>query len=437
MLTKPLLPSGRRVKFSHEFHGVFFRSGYDKLFLDKALYEPVHPLIQQEDTFYLSLEDLDRIYAPDMRIQTEGNRMILRFSKYLDTVPRVQIDHQWFFPEVPAREAVLTLGETAVEGEASAVLNHAPREMDGVFYVPVIEVMTQCFGARTVSTKNMTAVTFYEDLVFPVVLWRYYSAVARGRVYGDIHRTFWFEEGQRMIPYHMYIPTSYQPDQPRKAIFYFHGGGGDESRFYDQSGQGAQIYAEDRGYIIAGTNGYIQSSFYGSLVPIIQTIDQLDPAKVDYHNPEGWPAETVELRRLAGQCMEVEFQEIFSHWNLDRQNLFATGNSAGSVACMQYVLNKPGFFNGICPTGGFINYNFYDLKQFAQNIQPNHTLCVCGTEDEHGFDYVLRGWAKMDELGIAYRKLVVGGGDHPSGWSRVTDRVFDFFDSCVTKSAGQ
>lgn len=56
--------------------------------------------------------------------------------------------------------------------------------------------------------------------------------------------------------------------------------------------------------------------------------------------------------------MERQFEEIFGRWNLDKENLFAAGNSAGSVACMQYVLTRPGLFNAICPTGGFVNYHF-------------------------------------------------------------------------------
>ena len=434
MFTQPLLPSGRRVRFIHEFHGVYFRSGYDKLFLDRALYEPVSPVFEQDGIFFLSLEDLSRIYSPDLLVQAEGGQIRLRFQKYLDTMERVQIDRQWYLREVPAEEAVLTVGEPLAQAHGEWIeLSAGPREIGGILYLPAIEVMTKVFGARTVPAKNMTVLTFYEDLTFPLVLWRYYSSVVRGRTCGEIHRSFWFEEGRRVIPYHMYIPTGYQPDTPNKAVFYFHGGGGNESRFYDQSGQKAQLYAEDRGYIVAGTNGYILSSFYGSLVPIIQTLDVLDPEKVAYENPEGWPEETLLLRRLAGLCMERQFEEIFGRWNLDKENLFAAGNSAGSVACMQYVLMRPGLFNAICPTGGFVNYHFYDLNQFAANLAPRHALFVCGTEDEHGFDYVMRGWAEMDRLGIPYQKLVVGGGDHPSGWSQVTDRIFDFFDSCLTK----
>lgn len=221
MFTQPLLPSGRRVRFIHEFHGVYFRSGYDKLFLDRALYEPVSPVFEQDGVFFLSLEDLSRIYSPDLLIQAEGGRIRLRFQKYLDTMERVQIDRQWYLREVPAEEAVLTVGEPLAQAHGEFIeLSMGPREIGGVLYLPAVEVMTKAFGARPVPTKNMTALTFYEDLTFPLVLWRYYSSVVRGRTCGEIHRSFWFEEGRRVIPYHMYIPTDYQPDAPNKAVFY-------------------------------------------------------------------------------------------------------------------------------------------------------------------------------------------------------------------------
>ena len=138
-------------------------------------------------SFFLSLEDLSRIYSPDLLVQAEGGQIRLRFQKYLDTMERVQIDRQWYLREVPAEEAVLTVGEPLAQAHGEWIeLSTGPREIGGILYLPAIEVMTKVFGARTVPAKNMTVLTFYEDLTFPLVLWRYYSlGCARPDVRGN------------------------------------------------------------------------------------------------------------------------------------------------------------------------------------------------------------------------------------------------------------
>ena len=56
-----------------------------------------------------------------------------------------------------------------------------------------------------------------------------------------------------------------------------------------------------------------------------------------------------------------------------------------------------------------------------------------GTEDDHGYDYLIRGQKKLEELGIRYRKVTVGGGDHSFSWSKPSsiDAMMDFFEEKI------
>lgn len=426
--------SEHRVKYAKEFTAVYLRSDYKGVFLDKVPFETEYPVISRDGDFLICADMMRKMYAPDMKIETDEDKIRIELTVYTNKSAQEQIARQWYFVQGPVHTAELTAGsKSAVVDGKDAQLPAAPEMIDGHIYIPIIGLLT-AMGAATGSYRGkMRGISFTPGFSLTdtdTKLFRYFNMVLRNKIYGDVYGCFWFEAGNRLIPYHLYIPTSYRADKPHKAIFYFHGGGGNEDALFERTMNYAQEAAERRGFVLVGTNGFIRSSFYGSLVPIVQTLDSIDPDKVDYNNPEGWPEKTLELRRLAGECIHEEMQEIFKRVNIDRANMFATGNSAGSVACMAFALNEPKLFKAICPTGGFINYNFYDLARFKELHEDNYMMHLVGTEDDHGFDFLLRGHAKLDEIGIRYKKVIVGGGDHSNSWTKNSsiDAMMDFFD---------
>ncbi len=428
-----------RVKYAKEFTAVYFRKDYPGVFMDKVPYETETPTIVRDDDFLIGIGALMKIHAPDIQICCDGDNIVVDFTVYTNLSPQQQIARQWYFVQGPQHHARLSVGSCiAIVDEKEITVSAMPERINGVIYLPYVSLM-KAMGAYVGNYRGkMTAVSFEDGFSFDdssTRLFRYYNMVLRNKVYGDVYSCFWFEAGQRLIPFRLYVPTSYRPQQPQKAIFYFHGGGGNEDSMFERTMDYAQEAAERRGFVLVGTNGFIRSSFYGSLVPIIQTIDVIDPAQADYSNPEGWPEETVRLRKLSLQCIHEELNAIMDRINLDKGNLFATGNSAGSVACMHFALEEPDLFKGICPTGGFINYNFYDLVKYHELHPNNYMMHIIGTEDDHGFDYLLRAHEKLDQLGIQYQKLIIGGGNHSNSWIKTTsiDAMMDFF---IQKTGG-
>ena len=59
---------------------------------------------------------------------------------------------------------------------------------------------------------------------------------------------------------------------------------------------------------------------------------------------------------------------------------------------------------------------------------------IVGTEDDHGFDFLLRSHAHLDELGIKYKKVIVGGANHSNAWVKPSsiEKVMEFFDSKIS-----
>lgn len=94
------------------------------------------------------------------------------------------------------------------------------------------------------------------------------------------------------------------------------------------------------------------------------------------------------MRAIAEQGMWTAMKEIERKWNVDKENLFAMGNSAGSNSTMYFFLKYPEIFRAAVPTGGFINYHFADMSQ----IRPGTLLHIIGTEDEYGFDDMIKAY---------------------------------------------
>ena len=94
---------------------------------------------------------------------------------------------------------------------------------------------------------------------------------------------------------------------------------------------------------------------------------------------------------------------------------------------MYFFLKYPEVFRAAVPTGGFINYHFADMSQ----IRPGTLLHIIGTEDEYGFDDMIKAYAELDRLGIQYKKMIIGGGNHSLSWTFAVKDIFDFLDSNV------
>lgn len=96
---------------------------------------------------------------------------------------------------------------------------------------------------------------------------------SRSKVYGDIYGTYWFPEGRRVMPYRVYVPYAYDSSKPQKALVTFPGGLANENSYFDRvPGGGFQREAEVHDYLVIGLTGYGVSTFFGSRIPILQTL---------------------------------------------------------------------------------------------------------------------------------------------------------------------
>ncbi len=434
-----------RLMFNHEWASILFRSDKpDIVLLDKCKYHLKTNFRYREGDFLVEAEDLERIFSPDLRVDRRGDRIVVSFDPYLRYIPglkRIIEDGCGFWESVASENVEMRLGERKIQTSAgNQEIAVAPESEGDNVYIPVGALFGAGF-ATIINRHDVLGNTFWKKKLEP----RQYLCISFNekafqfsprwieteieplykKNWGNVYETIWFEEGRRLMPYRLYVPYSYDSENPNKAVLLFHGGGTNENVYFDDSKNQLQFYAEKYGYLLIAPTSYSVSTFFGSMIPILQTIDGIDPNTADPQNPENWPPFTIELRAMANRAVWTELDYIFEHWNIDRGNLFGQGNSAGSNALTYFALTYPGLMKAIIPGAGWVNPNFADMS-LLKNTPIMHLI---GSEDHFGVDYIKPIYDLCDELGLDCTRVIVGGGTHFNAWTRIIDKMFEFYEA--------
>ena len=80
---------------------------------------------------------------------------------------------------------------------------------------------------------------------------------------GDFKRHYLLDTASEIIPYRMYVPTTYNGSRAYPLIIALHGLGGTEDAFFDNYDKAFPPLAEQHGYIVAAPLGYRVDGSYG------------------------------------------------------------------------------------------------------------------------------------------------------------------------------
>ena len=246
--------------------------------------------------------------------------------------------------------------------------------------------------------------------------------ILRGKNCGDLRRVFWFEEGSKLVPYHIYLPTDYDGVKTWPAAFFLHGGNGSPENLFVRTQGTAQYLAEQQGMILVGVDAFIRDGSYGYYYPPNPGDPRIDPDCPE--NPVHVSDEAMEGFRLSEQALLAVIDYVCSEYAIDVKNRFIFGNSMGGVGTFWFASHHPELFNAAVPAGAMVCTQFLDLEAFRSLPY----LFVGGTEDHHGFDYFVKGLADFEAAGLKnIRHIYVGGGEHGTAWARELETMFRFF----------
>jgi poly(3-hydroxybutyrate) depolymerase len=224
---------------------------------------------------------------------------------------------------------------------------------------------------------------------------------------GDFKRHYRLERAGEIMPYHMYVPTTYDGSRTYPLIIALHGLGNTEDSFFDNYEKALPPLAEQHGYIVAAPLGYRVDGAYGwglGTPPADPAIRRLQ---------ERSEADVMEVLRLVRQQYKV-----------DANRIYLAGHSMGAIGTWRIAPKYPEIWAAIAAISG------QGQPATLERIRHIPEIVVHGDNDPTVNVQGSRAMvARARELGIELKYLEVPGGTHSSVVAPNLPAVFDFFDA--------
>jgi poly(3-hydroxybutyrate) depolymerase len=228
----------------------------------------------------------------------------------------------------------------------------------------------------------------------------------RGRT-GDLERHYLLEPAGEIMPYRLYVPTSYAPARALPLIIALHGLGATEDSFFDGYAKTLPKLAEQRGYIVAAPLGFRVDGFYGwGVAP---------------------PPDDVVARRrqeLSEQDVLEVLKQVKARYTIDENRIYLMGHSMGAIGTWRIAAKYPDIWAALGPFAGFGSPTTAErvkhIPQFVVHGDADPTVNVQGSRD------MVEG---VKKLGGVVKYVEVPGGNHIDVVAPNLSAMFDFFEA--------
>jgi len=224
---------------------------------------------------------------------------------------------------------------------------------------------------------------------------------------GDLKRHYLLEPANEILPYRMYVPTTYNGTRAFPLIIALHGLGGTEDAFFDAYERKLPPLAEQHGYIVAAPLGYRVDGFYGWGLGA----PPADPA-------------ARRVQELSEQDVMQVLQQVRRTYKIDENRIFLMGHSMGGIGTWRLAARYPDIWAAIAPISGL------GAPDTLERVRHVPEIVVHGDDDAtvnvSGSRTMI---AKLKELGTEVKYLEVPGGSHGGVVAPNLAAVIDFFDA--------
>ena len=410
---EPKPPEGK--SYSYKYAAIIFKAGTPTALMDRYSFGLSAVPREADGDLYVALDDLKAMYAPDFKVTAEGEKV---------TVEHVGL------------AAVLNAGSVEATVDSNAyTFKNAPKLEDGVLLVPVLETMKVCFAKATAvfpdPSGNFYAVAYANGTEIDKRLGRDLDVlndwISGTKKVGFVYLTYTIPDDpdRKVLPLRLYIPTSYNPDVPNKAIMMLHGSSQSMDFFYTDTNanikyyRAIEDYAEELGYILISGTAYVTSGTYGNVFgyPVASNNTMREPNE-----------QTKAIRLLSEKSAMLGLELAKSLYSIDTEHLYLMGNSMGGLGCFLLANKYPDVFRAIAPSGATFNFRLFDENPLP-NLLDMPILLIYGTEDEHSFMAGYESYNRFMPWVNDAHYYWVGGGKHGTSWAQALDKIFDFFEA--------
>lgn len=220
------------------------------------------------------------------------------------------------------------------------------------------------------------------------------------------NRAYRFAETGELVPYQLYVPSTWRPDRTWPLVVALHGANLDETNMLGRANGRMQQLAEQHGFIVVAPLGYRINSGYGSA-----------------RGMSAIGAGGERLRRSEADVLAVT-DLVTAEYNADPKRSYLTGNSMGGGGTWWIGGHHPNRWAALAPAafGGVIAEDVPGLSRVP-------ILAIVGDRDELGMlDRVKAAVKALRDGGVEPRYLEIAGGTHSSAYDIAMPEIFDFFE---------
>lgn len=227
---------------------------------------------------------------------------------------------------------------------------------------------------------------------------------------GGFERHYVLEPAGEIMPYRVYVPTSYKTSRPMPLVIALHGLGSDEDTWMDRYEQRLPELAEKFGYIAVSPLGYRADGFYG----------------YSY----GSDAASRRKQQLSEEDVMQVLARTRQHFQIDERRIYLMGHSMGAIGAWFLGAKHPDLWAAIGAIAGLGNpqsvARMRHIPQFVVHGDNDPTVSVAGSRNMV---------AEMKKLGVDFVYVEVPGGNHTDIAVPNLAPMFEFFNG-RRKAAG-
>lgn len=221
------------------------------------------------------------------------------------------------------------------------------------------------------------------------------------------NRSYLFLETGELVPYQLYVPSTWTPDRSWPLIVALHGANLDETNMLGRADGVMQKLAEQHGFVVVAPLGYRMNSWYGNE----RGLDGRGPVDSD----------PVRRRRSQEDVLLVS-DLIEKEYNIDAKRRYLTGNSMGGGGTWWLGGRFPERWAAIAPAafGGVSAQDVSALRRVP-------ILAIVGDQDTPFVARMRDSIKLLRENGIVPAYVETPGGTHSSAIEIEMPRIFEFF----------
>ncbi|MCP5144442.1 MAG: hypothetical protein H6978_06430 [Gammaproteobacteria bacterium] len=241
------------------------------------------------------------------------------------------------------------------------------------------------------------------------------SAGARG----EQKRHYYFADADREMPFHLYVPTTYDPAKPTPMVVALHGWSANQDYFFASVPE-LPALCERYGFIFVAPMGYSVTGWYGAPM----SIPGAPPAGLKLPPPQsGTPAEQLRERELSEQDVLNVIAIVDSEYNIDADRTYLMGHSMGGFGAWYLGAKYADKWAALAPMSG-INEN---LDVHAGTLAKLPVLVSVGEQETPTLPPSKAAVETLKSAGGDAVYLEVAGASHGSMVAPATAAILEFF----------